>query len=198
VSAPLKMKCPSCGRAVTEPVARCPHCRLSLRKLDLQFGAAPRHFGRLSDSVGALSHADERKLQTLLQIFQRKFPQAGFSVFITELSTGTGIDEYTFWLANRVRFGTGEAIAEKNFDLLLVIDTTGGAGLTIGYGLENYLREEDLEAALSAARDPLAAKNWVKGIELCVEKITERMREIAREAIPRKAVELKTSNEPIR
>lgn len=177
------MKCPSCRQLVAEPVARCPHCRLSLHKLDLQFGVAPKHSGSLTDATDKLSRPDARKLKTLLQLFHRKFPQSILSVLLTELKPGTVIGEYTFWLANRVRFGWVESKGENNFDLLLVVDIAGGAaGMSAGYGFERQLAEGDIEAALEAGRSAFAEGEWATGIERCVNHLMERIREILRAA----------------
>ncbi|HEY5036862.1 MAG TPA: TPM domain-containing protein [Chthoniobacterales bacterium] len=175
------MKCPSCRQPVAEPVARCPHCGLTLHKLDLQFGVAPKHSGSLTDATHKLSAGDRRKLKTLLQLFHRKFPQSILSVLLTELKPGMVIGEYTFWLANRVRFGWVESKGEDNFDLLLVVDIAGGAaGMAAGYGLDRELAEGDLEAALEAGRNAFAEGDWATGIERCVNQLMERMREILR------------------
>jgi uncharacterized membrane protein YgcG len=174
------MKCPSCRRTVTEPVARCPHCRLTLRKLDLQFGVAPKQSANLTDFTRTLTRADERKLKTLLQLFHRKFPQSIFSVFLAELPAGSVIGEYAFWLSNRMRVGRKEANGKNNFDLLLVVDTNGAAALTVGYGFEDHLAEGDLENALEAAQEAFAEGAWAAGIDRCVHRLMERMREILR------------------
>jgi uncharacterized membrane protein YgcG len=183
VSAELKMKCPSCRRSVTEPVARCPHCRLDLHKLDLQFGVAPLRFGPLTDSTLTLSKLRQRRLLRLLHLFQAKFPQSSLSVFLTELPVDTAIGEYTFWLANRARFSTIESTEENNFDLLLAVDRgAGAAGLTVGYGLERQVTEDDLGAALEAGRSAFAARDWAGGIERCIHCLMERMRKISQVA----------------
>lgn len=177
------MKCPSCRRPVAEAVARCPHCRLDLHKLDLQFGVAPLHFGPLTDSTLTLSKLRQRRLRRLLRLFQAKFPQSSLSVFLTELPAGTAMGEYTFWLANRARFSTIESTGENNFDLLLAVDRgAGAAGLTVGYGLEKQIAETDLGAALEAGRAAFAERDWAGGIERCINSLMERMREISRAA----------------
>ena len=177
------MKCPSCRKPITEPDARCPHCGLTLRKLDLRFGVAPKHFSYLTDRSLTLLPQNRAKLRTLLQLFRSKFPQSLFSVFVTELPLGTALSEYIFWLANRVQFSSVESTGENNFDLLLVIDLAAGeAGLAVGYGLENYLSEEVLRDVLEAGRSAFEAKDWSAGIERCVNRMMERMREISRAA----------------
>ncbi len=163
-------------------VPRCPHCRLTLRKADLVFGVAPKHFGLLADVARQLTPARHRKVEALLGLFGEKFPQSILSVYVTEVPKGAAVGEYAFWLANRVRSNTVESVGENNFDLVLVVDPNGGAALTAGYGLENHLTEEDLSAVLEAGRDAFVEREWADGIELCLAELTERMREASRRA----------------
>ncbi|MGI8432779.1 MAG: hypothetical protein ACR2MW_10890 [Chthoniobacterales bacterium] len=173
---PLKVKCPSCRRALEEPAARCPHCRLTLHKLDLRFGVAPRHRGLFADFGEELPQNRHRRVNELLELFGKKFPQSIFSIYLMEMPAGTTPNEYAFWLSNRARSNNAAAIGENNFDLLLVLDTAGGAALTAGYGLENYVGEEDLSAALGAGREAWAARDWAGGIERCIAEMTKRLR----------------------
>src|SRR2546430_11831675 len=81
----------------------------------------------------------------LLRLFERKFPQLLFSVLVANLGSRVLISEYAFWLINRARFSTLNAVGPKNFDLLLVVDPDlETAALIVGYGLEEYLSEHDL------------------------------------------------------
>jgi uncharacterized membrane protein YgcG len=151
-----------------------------LRQLDLKFGAAPKHSGYLTDQALILSAQSNNRLCRLLQLFQSRFPQSLFSAFLTELPARTPLEEYIFWLANRVHFSSGESIGENNFDLLLVVDAAGGeAGLAIGYGLESFVGEETLRDALAAGRAAFARQDWSAGIERCVDRMTESLREIS-------------------
>jgi uncharacterized membrane protein YgcG len=180
VIAPLKLKCPACGAPVDAPVEECPECVMSWPKLDRRFGVAPKNSGRLTDRSGSLSHAEQHRLKKQLRLFRRKFPQSLFYVMLLEMPAGCAMGEYLFWLANRWRIGTAAAVEKNNFDLLLLINVAGNAGLTIGYGLENYLREDDLQMALKAGRPAWSARRWADGIERCLQQLTERMREIVR------------------
>lgn len=173
---PLKAKCPSCRREIDGPVARCPHCRLTLHKLDLRFGVAPRHFGLFADPGDELPVGRQHRVNELLELFGKKFPQSIFSVYLMELPAGTTPNEYAFWLANRARLNNAAAIDQNNFDLVLVLDVEGGAALTAGYGLENYLTEEDLSAVLEAGREAWTARDWAGGIERCIAEMTGFLR----------------------
>ena len=175
------MKCPSCGSPFPAPAPQCPNCKLTLRRLDTRFGTVPRHARYLTDRSERLPLPAIRKLRSLLQIFEKKFPQSLFSVFVTDHVQNGSISEYTFWLANRARFSSLEAVAGDNFDLLLGIDVDSGeAALTIGYALENYLTEDDLKSALSAAETAFRTGDFPLGIRECVQFVMSRLRDIAK------------------
>ena len=122
------------------------------------------------------------ELRNLLGLFELKFPQSLFSVFVTGPVQGGSIAEYTFWLANRARFSSMEAVACENFDLLLGIDTQAQtAALVIGYGLETFLTERDLQRALTEAARAFRVGDYARGIRNCVEFMIDRMRDIVKE-----------------
>jgi uncharacterized membrane protein YgcG len=177
------MKCPSCQRPLAAPQPQCPNCKMTLRRLDIRFGALPRHSRLFTDRTATLPTRAIRDLRELLRLFQRKFPQSLFSVFVINGAPGGSIAEYTFWLANRARFGSLNAIASENFDLLLGIDLGArAAALVIGYGLENYVSERDLERALAESASAFHAGDVARAVRNCVEYMTVRMREVSREA----------------
>ena len=175
------MKCPSCGAPFAAPVPQCPACQLTLRQLDTKFGTVPRHTRYFTDRSGRLPLREIKKMRGLLEIFKKKFPQSLFSVFVIDHVQDGSIAEYTFWLFNRARFSSIEGVEGDNFDLLLGIDLESGmAALTIGYGLENYVTEGDLQAALAVAEGAFRAGDYYPGIRECVMFMMNRMREIAK------------------
>jgi uncharacterized membrane protein YgcG len=176
------MKCPSCHADFAAPVPQCPKCKLTLRRLDIKFGALPLHSRFLTDRTGQLPLRGVAELRELLRLFKRKFPQSLFSVFISGAVQGGTISEYTFWLANRARVSSLDAVEGQNFDLLLGIDTQArAASLTIGYGLEAYLEERDLQRALADAASAFHVGDYVRGIRNCVEFMMNRMRDVVKE-----------------
>lgn len=156
-------------------------CQLNLPQLDARFGAVPRHNRYLSDRSDQLPLREMKKLRDLLEVFEKKFPRSLFSVFVIDHIRNGSLSEYIFWLFNRARFSSIEAVEGDNFDLLLGIDLEAGeAVLCIGYGLENYLTEDDLQAALAVARDVFRAGDYSGGIRACVTSVMNRMRDVAR------------------
>ena len=179
----VQMKCPSCATPLPVPAARCPACKLSLQRLDLKFGMVPRHSRYLTDRAGRIPMADIEQLRASLRLFEKKFPQVLFSIFVDELHAGTSVSEYAFWLANRARFSSLEKKHGENFDLLLVIDLTArSASLTTGYGLEVHLSEDDLLLALDELTGPLRAGDIAAGIRALLEALTRLLRASSREA----------------
>jgi uncharacterized membrane protein YgcG len=172
------MKCPSCRAVVDAPVPRCPACKLSLQRLDVKFGMVPRHSRYLTDRSGRLSLNEMEQLRASLRLFEKKFPQILFSVFIDNFPPDTSTSEFAFWMANRARFSSIEQQEGENFDLLLVLDlATGSAALTSGYGLETSVSEQHLEEALEALAGPLRQGDIAGGVRALLEVLTRRLRE---------------------
>lgn len=174
------MKCPSCLTALTAPLPQCPVCGLTVERLDTKFGALPRHMQFFTDRSNSLPMRGMNEIRDLLELFNRKFPQSLFSAFVLpELKNGT-IAEYTFWLANRGRFNPDDPLGADNFDLLLGVDLhRRAAALLVGYGLENYLTEQDLDNALMQAASEFRVNDIIGGIRSCVTFVTEQLRDIA-------------------
>ena len=112
----------------------------------------------------------------MLELFHQRVPQCLFSVFVVDLPRGTSVGEYAFWLANRARFSSVEEVQGENFDVLLLIDVNGqAAALNAGYGLEEHLREDDLQAALGAFAQPMRANDMPAGVQACLDALEERL-----------------------
>jgi len=184
------MKCPSCTALLEFPAPRCPQCKLTLQKLDMKFGLVPAHSRFLTDRSGQLPLDAMKQLRAALRLFQKKFPQSLFSILVTELPGGTSVSEYAFWLANRAKFSSGETTFGENFGVLLVIDLHAhSAALTVGYGLENHVGEEDLKTVLDDFAKGLRDEDLAAGLRAGVVSLTRRLRE-------RSAVKRETKLEP--
>lgn len=173
------MRCPSCQVPFSAPPPKCPQCGLTLTELDRKFGIVPLYSRYLADRTERLSLRDASQVREALRLFQRKFPQLLFSVVLIDLRPRAPVAEYAFWLINRACFSEFQATGPKNFELLLVIDPGAKeAALITGYGLENVVAEEDLEATLNAARPKFEVGDLAGAIRSCIEFMTRRMREI--------------------
>lgn len=170
------MKCPACATPLDAPAAACPNCKFTLRRLDSKFGTLPLRNRYLTDRAHSLTLEEVTRLRLELQRFENKFPQSLFSVFVTDLDVGANVREYAFWLANRAHFSSAESEAEENFDLLLVIDPKHrAAALTMGYGLENYVTEDDLRETLGAAEAAVRQGQLERAIRTCIDELNKRL-----------------------
>ena len=173
----VTMRCPGCDVLLDAPASACSKCKFTLGQLDAKFGTVPLHTRYVTDRAQSLTLEELNRLRDLLYRFENKFPQLLFSVFVTDLPGDTSIREFTFWLANRAQFSSADAEGAGNFDLLLVIEPTRpSAALTVGYGLETYLSEDDLQAALSRAQSALVNDQIEVAIRLCLEETTRLLR----------------------
>jgi uncharacterized membrane protein YgcG len=179
----LTMKCPACGDSLDAPAAVCPKCEFTLRRLDSKFGTIPLHNRYLTDCARSLSLQEVARLRDLLRHFEIKFPQLLFSVFVTDLPSGSSIKEYAFWLANRANFGSVDSTGAENFDLLLVVEPAHyAAALTVGYGLEKFVTEDDLRDALDAVEPALHDDQLERAIRICIEEMTHRLCDVSKAA----------------
>ena len=117
-------------------------------------------------------------MRQTLELFHRRFPQCLFSVFVADLPRGSSASEYAFWLANRARFSSLENVRGENFDLLLVIGFSGHtAALNVGYGLEEHLREDDLQRAIEAFSDTMRHGKLPAAVQVCTDALAERLQQ---------------------
>lgn len=152
-----------------------------MKRMDRKYGKAPLHTRYLTDRAERLTIAELKKLREELHVFTKKFPQLLFSIFITELPPGGEVTEFAFWLANRAQFSPVEARGVENFDLLLALDpATKSAALTVGYGLEEILCEEDLSGALQAGAAAWNEGAIAAGLHASIDWMTEKLRELSR------------------
>ncbi|MDQ6860791.1 MAG: TPM domain-containing protein [Verrucomicrobiota bacterium] len=156
---------------------------MSVHKLDARFGMVPAHSRLLSDRSATLTLPEMKQLRAQLRLFHKKFPQSLLSVFVTELPANANVREYAFWMANRARFTAADRVRSENFNLLFVIDIAhGGAALTTGYGLENYVPESALQRALDDFAAAAQADGLAPGISACIESLVRQLRELATQA----------------
>jgi len=185
------VKCPSCAAMMERTAERCANCKLTLRRLDLKFGAVPRHAAYLTDRTERVSMTDVHSMRDELRLFARKFPQCVLSVFIIDLPKSNPLNEYAFWLANRARFSGVEAHGNQNFDLLLVVDPANKkTALAAGYGLEEIISESDLADALRAAVPSFENEDFPAGLHQLIERLTESLKRAAEEMIRTAAKEI--------
>ncbi len=130
--------------------------------------------GELSDMVGILSPRQAGKIRTEIKRFAREFPQLQFHAFLTSVSSDHPISTYAFWLFNGSGMCSHLQKGGLNFHTLLVIDVEHGrSNLSVGYGIEPFVADDDLRRALEAGQEALQAKDYGQAVVAIIEMIRE-------------------------
>jgi uncharacterized membrane protein YgcG len=178
------MNCPHCQAVLTEEVRSCPECQFNYERLGGVFGQMPTLKGVLSDIPRVLSMREAAKVRGAIKQFARQFPQLDFNVLLTAVPSAEPLAKYAFWVFNGAGLCSRLHKGGLNFHLLLVIDTEHDrANLSVGYGLEPFVSEEDLVSVLAVASEQLGEKAFGEAILGILAKATEILHTRA-EAVP--------------
>jgi uncharacterized membrane protein YgcG len=147
---------------------------------DRHFGVPPALASGVADLAGVFSPGDRRRLLAAIARLERRFPQITFTVLATRVPAETRLGAYAFWIFNRGAVGPGTDRGGANHAVLLTIDPHHGrSNLTIGYGLEPFVGERHLEAALASGLDDFAGGRFAGGALAVIRRIGEILARVA-------------------
>ncbi len=180
------MHCPYCQNPVEEESTGCMACGLDLGKLDQVLGIPPALGAGLRDEGQMLKRSDARQVRKVIAQFCHRFPQIRLALVLEETSAVLPLRTWAWWLFNRANFSVALDKGFANRDILLVLDPRRcQAALTIGYGLEPFVGQRDLAAALEVAQSALRARDWgeasiqiLKTLDHILETIVGRVPQI--------------------
>lgn len=176
-SSPL---CPHCAAGLQQNSPQCPACGFSLELLMKHFGGRLVQLDRLTDSAHCLRLREVRHLESVLDEFERTFPQVFASVLLGVLPGSVNVNEIAFWLLNRAVLNTHGHRRLNEFAIALVIDPVSKtAGITVGYALESILTPKVLSGILATLRTPLWHGEHASSIENCFKLIQKRLQSAA-------------------
>jgi hypothetical protein len=174
-----RMHCPYCQSPLHEDTPSCPRCGLTMEKAAAFFVIAPRLMRGVSDSAGVLTPADIRTIRRGIAGFERRFPQAGFTVAFMALGKDTPGATYTYWVFNRSNPAGEMNQGCANRHIFLLVDTASrGAWVTLGYGLEPFIGERHLQQFLQRAHPFFASGRYAAGVTAMLEEIETVCREV--------------------
>ena len=179
----MVMKCPRCVQRVHRAAVQCPHCGFELREADEVFGAQEVRLKCLTDAAGVLRKRERETARRLLVDFQRKFPQLFFAVYFGTFRELSSLRQFGFWLLNRGAFEDVDVNRPNEAGILLSVDVGGkSAGISFGYQLQPFLTEDSTFRALSAAHPYFLQEQYLRSLEIVVERLTKTLRRQARRA----------------
>ncbi len=164
---------------------------MTLEQIDNLAGTVPRRDMLVMDYQAALTPGQTRRLNNLVALLGKRFPQSTFAVMFFPSPLPPLL--YTFWMANRAKHGPCTAVFGRNFSVFLLVDTDArSAAVSVGYGLERFLPRETLATCLEAGRRQLVVGRTAAGVERILKSLARAM---AAAAVPRQVtVSAKTPN----
>ncbi len=175
------MNCPRCVRDLPSAALTCGECGFSLHDQDAQFGQDAVRLDRVANPAGSLSEADIRTLEQALDAFQETFPQLFLAIYNVALPVMSSVRQFGFWLLNRAAIKDLDITRPNENGALLVLDeTTGQAGLVVGYLLECYFSEPELAELLEPARKDWAAGSLAAGALEVIAAFTKALKKKAK------------------
>jgi hypothetical protein len=177
------MHCPYCQQPVTEETVQCAGCGLDMLRLDALLGIPPVLAAGLTDEEGVLNGGDIRAIKRAVGQFRDRFPQIKLALLFRQAPDVVPMRVWAWWLFNRGNFSAEIDRGYTNRDILLVVDPDRRqAAMTMGYGLEPFVGQRDLTAALAAGQPALIAGEWAGAcrqiliaLDQGLQSIVERM-----------------------
>lgn len=158
------MQCPACQAPALETAAACA-CGFTMAALDKLLGIPPALQGTVTDLTSEFTRGEVRRIEREVERLERLFPQVQFSVVSAEVPANATLALYAFWLFNRGGLTAATERGSQNRLIMLALDPKAGrAACMIGYGLEPFIGEARLTAALHAAFPSLAADQPGKAV----------------------------------
>ncbi len=165
--------------------AACRHCGFSLEGADRVFGVAPTLSKPLTDPQRVLSGMQRRKVDRQVANLERRFPQIELAVVLMPVPAQAPMGMYAFWLFNRGQLSSTAEGGGKNRLVLLLLDTnTGRAASMVGYGLEPFFPEMQLQMCVQAYAQLRQRDGVAAGVLAFVKELDLQLRAVWRQ-IPR-------------
>jgi len=184
------MKCPHCFSEVTSGHSHCSQCGFSSAAIRAYLGSDWVRLERITDNSQRLSLRDTRHLETVLDDFERRFPQCFLAAYLGALPGTLTVSDLGFWLINHGAFHTHQISRRNDFGIVLVVDPLRqSACFTVGYALEQMLPESMLGGILERLRQPLKREEFSAVIETALRRIEKALR-------ARASAEPRTSEQP--
>jgi uncharacterized membrane protein YgcG len=178
------MTCPGCHRILPAPVDRCPHCAYDAWTCVDHFPYSPPPLDRYIDVENRLSNDERARIDRAIETLENNLPQIRVHVCIVKLLPGTDARECGFWMLNASIPRDEEEALHRPWSVLLLIDThASAASATVGYGLDPFVSDSQLRAALTVAQPEWQEANFSAGILKFVHQMHHALKQAHRSAV---------------
>lgn len=181
---PPPVTCPGCHRALPGPVDQCPHCGYNAWNCVGRFRYDPPPLNRYIDIDNRLPNEDRAKLDHLIDSLESEMPQLRIHICIVKLLPGTNVAECGFWMLNASVPRDDEELSHRPWGVLLLFDLqSASASATIGYGLDPFIDDDALRAALQGGQKNYSAGDFGAGLICTLAVLRGALREAHRRAV---------------
>lgn len=175
------MKCPRCQASVLSEQTTCSACGFSATLLHNLLGNQWVRLERITDAAHCLRLEDTRRLEIILDDFERSFPQAFFATYLGTLPKNLNVAELGFWLLNQGAFNTHSVSRRNDFGMVLVVDPTEKtACITLGYAIESCFSPKIIARMMQTVGSHLRKGAFGMAIEATCLRAGEVLRKHAR------------------
>lgn len=173
------VRCPACRAPASEHDAACRQCGFSLEVADRTFGIAPALHKPIADVTGVLGSFGKRRAAKVIEQVERSFPQLSLAVVLMDVPQQAPLVPYAFWIFNRGQLSSAVEKGGENRLVMLLIDTNSDRAIAmVGYGLEPFIQEVQLQSCLQAALQPLQRGRHAQAVESFARELERQMRDL--------------------
>jgi len=168
--------CPSCHAPATEIGRHCGFCGYSAEEAVKKFNFKPPALERFVDAEGRLKASEKRRLSHRIDQLERKYPQITFYFVLMRLSVKTDSREFGYWLFNASYPQNEEDVRKRPYGILFLIDLENRlASVTVGYGLDPFLTDSNLQQIMHSLKAFLQKKRFFKAIDAFGRQLEEQL-----------------------
>jgi uncharacterized membrane protein YgcG len=148
------------------------------------FPYSPPPLDRYIDVENRLSNEDRARIDRTIETLENDLPQVRVHVCLVKLLPGTDARECGFWMLNASIPRDEEEAQHRPWSVLLLIDTrASAASATVGYGLDPFVSDSQLRAALTVGQPDWQQGNFSAGILKFMHQMHHALKQAHRTAV---------------
>ena len=160
------MVCPRCRAPWSEAPESCPNCEYDFAGSVESFPFAPPPLEFFMNPAGLLPEDTGTEVRERYDAFRDRYPDIRLSFCFIQLTPGTPLSEFAFWLFNSAPDGDDE----QAWRLLLTVDLGAGRmSLNAGYALEPFIDPDQWKVPLNECAAACSNADWSEALHGFIE-----------------------------
>lgn len=148
--------CPACHAKIERDAKWCDGCGFTGAKSMDMFGDNPPPLLPILDVSDLWDAKGRRAIEAEVKDFGKRFPDFSWRICAVSLDPEVSLPLFGFWLVNASPLLPGESDEDREWSILLLVDSnTGRAAVTAGYRAEVWISDDKWNLALAEMANPL-------------------------------------------